>query len=72
MHVPAMRAATTAASLCGSRTMPMIPKIRAMGNESSISGPPRAARGLRQPGRRTIMQTIIAPAITRNVAAIFP
>jgi len=52
--------------------IPTIPKIRASGKDSSISGPARTAMGLFQPGWRTTMQAIVAPAMPRNVAAILP
>jgi len=72
INTPATTVVTTATSLRWSWMMPTIPKIRASGNDSSVRGPARAPRGLRQPGLRTTMQAIVAPAMPRNVAAIFP
>jgi len=52
--------------------MPIMPKIKAVGKDSIISSPPRTASGLPQPGLKIIVQTIVRPAIARNVADIFP
>ena len=69
---PDITAAIIASVLGLSRMMPTIAIIRARGKQKSISSPPRAAMGLPHPGRIIIMQTIVRPAIARNVTAIFP
>jgi hypothetical protein len=49
-----------------------MPNRKARGNEHIISNLPKIARGLPHPGRNTIKQIIVAPAMPRIVADIFP
>jgi len=49
-----------------------MPNIRAAGNENMTSSPPRALRGLPQPGWHRNSKTSVAPAIINSVADIFP
>jgi len=48
-------------------TIPMMKRI-----EKITSRPPRAARGLPQPGRSTIITHIVPAAIPSRIADIFP
>jgi len=52
--------------------IPMMPNIRAAGNENITSNPPRIARGLPQPGWHRNTRTNVAPAMISKVADIFP
>jgi len=52
--------------------IPRIPNIKETGNENITSGPPRAARGLPQPGRSIISAHIVARAMPNKIAEIFP
>jgi hypothetical protein len=52
--------------------MPIIPMIRATGTNGITSSPPRVASGLRQPGMKITMQTIVTPAMARRTADVFP
>jgi len=52
--------------------IPTIPTIKAERNENITSSPPRAARGLLQPGRSTISAHIVAMAMPNKIAEIFP
>ena len=61
-----------ASNLRWSQMIPTMPNIKAVGNENITSNPPRAARGLPQPGRSTITATIVATATPNRVAEIFP
>jgi len=50
----------------------MMPTIKAAGNESITSNPPRAARGLPHPGFSIKSVRIAAAAMPSKVAEIFP
>jgi hypothetical protein len=52
--------------------IPMMPNIKAAGKENITSNPPRAARGLPQPGWHRNKRINVAPAIINKVADIFP
>jgi len=49
-----------------------MPTIKAERNENIISNPPRAERGLPQPGRRTISAPKVTTAMPSKIAEIFP
>ncbi len=55
-----------------SQTIPTMPTIKAAGNEKIISSPPRAARGLPQPGLSIISAHIVTAAMPNKIAEIFP
>ena len=55
-----------------SKMIPTIPNIKAARTERFISNPPRAARGLPQPGWSIIIAPAVRVATTSNVIAIFP
>jgi hypothetical protein len=61
-----------ASNLRLSRTIPVIPTIREAGREEITSSPPRAARGLPQPGRSTLIANIVAKVIPSRITDIFP
>ena len=69
---PEMIVVMTASSLRRSRTIPVIPTIREAGIEEITSSPPRAARGLPQPGRSTLIAHIVAKVIPSRITDIFP
>jgi len=49
-----------------------MPNRKVRRNEHIISNLPKIARGLPHPGRNTIRQIIVAPAMPRIIADIFP
>ena len=61
-----------ASNLRRSQTMPAMPNAKVRGTEAMIRSPPRAPSGSPQPGFIKIKATIVAKAIAKNVAAIFP
>lgn len=67
-----MATVAIAKNLRRSKMIPTMPNIKAAGIERFISNPPRAARGLPQPGRSIIIVPAVRVATTSNVIAIFP
>jgi len=61
-----------ASNLLRSQAIPAMPNASAKGNETIISNPPRAARGLPHPGRIRIRATIVTAGIASKMPAIFP
>ena len=49
-----------------------MPTTKAARNEKITSSPPRALRGLPQPGRSTKSATIVVAAMPNKIAEIFP
>jgi hypothetical protein len=68
----AITVVTIESNLFLSRKIPIMPTSKAAGNENIISNPPRAANGLPQPGCNIKNIRIVAAAIPRKVAEIFP
>lgn len=54
-----------------SRIIPRMPNTKAAGNENIISNPPRIARGLPQPGRSTMVATMVTTGMPSKTADIF-
>jgi len=52
--------------------IPTIPTTKEARMEKIISNPARAARGLPQPGRSTILAHIVAMAMPSRIVDIFP
>jgi hypothetical protein len=69
---PASNVEMMASRLLLSQMMPIMPNTRAAGKENITSSPPRAARGLPQPGLHRDNRITVAPAMINNVADIFP
>ncbi len=69
---PAITVVIIARDLRLSRTIPTMPNTKAKGNVSTISNPPRIARGLPHPGRRTAEAKIVTIEILSRIADILP
>ena len=52
--------------------IPIMPNIKATGDEKIRSNPPRAATGLPHPGLHISITTIVAASKANNAADIFP